>query len=106
MSIMVGVGRGAAAGILIKNAEALERMERVEALVVDKTGTVTEGKPRVIAIVTAPGQAEHDALPLAAGLARSSEHPLAAALVASRSEERRVGKECVRTCRTRWSPYH
>jgi Cu+-exporting ATPase len=83
MSIMVGVGKGATAGVLIKNAEALERMETVDTLVVDKTGTLTEGKPRVTAVVTAPGFAETDILSLAASLERSSEHPLAAAIVAS-----------------------
>ena len=81
MSIGVGVGKGASAGILIKSAEALERMEKVAALLVDKTGTLTEGKPKVTAVVTAPGTAETDLLPLAASLERSSEHPLAAAIV-------------------------
>jgi P-type Cu+ transporter len=80
MSIMVGVGRGAQAGVLIKNAEALERMEKVDTLVVDKTGTLTEGKPKVIAVVTAPGFAEKDVLRLAAGVERASEHPLARAI--------------------------
>ena len=83
MSIGVGIGKGAAAGVLIKSAEALERMEKVDTLVVDKTGTLTEGKPRVVAIVTAPGLLEADLLPLAASLERSSEHPLAAAIVAA-----------------------
>jgi len=81
MSIMVGVGRGAQAGVLIKNAEALERMERVDTLVVDKTGTLTEGKPKVVAIVAAPGRDEGDVLRLAASVERSSEHPLARAIV-------------------------
>jgi P-type Cu+ transporter len=83
MSIMVGVGKGAGAGVLIRSAEALERMEKVDTLVVDKTGTLTEGKPRVVAIVPAPGISETDLLRLAAGLERSSEHPLAAAIVAA-----------------------
>jgi len=83
MSIGVGVGKGAGAGVLIKSAEALERMEKVNTLVVDKTGTLTEGKPRVTAIVAAAGLPEADILPLAAGLERSSEHPLAAAIVAA-----------------------
>jgi Cu+-exporting ATPase len=83
MSIMVGVGKGASAGVLIKNAEALERFEKVDALVVDKTGTLTEGKPRVTAMVAAPGIDESSLLSLAASLERSSEHPLAAAIVAS-----------------------
>ena len=78
MSIMVGVGRGAQAGVLIKNAEALERMEKVDTLVVDKTGTLTEGKPKVVAVVPAPGFAETDVLRLAASVERASEHPLAA----------------------------
>ncbi len=83
MSIMVGVGRGATAGVLIKNAEALERFEKVDTLVVDKTGTLTEGKPRVVAVVPAAGFDEGGILSLAASLERSSEHPLGAAIVAS-----------------------
>jgi P-type Cu+ transporter len=86
MSIMVGVGRGAQAGVLIKNAEALERMEKVDTLVVDKTGTLTEGKPKVVAVVPAPGFAENDVLRLAAGVERASEHPLARAIVDAASE--------------------
>jgi P-type Cu+ transporter len=86
MSIMVGVGKGASAGVLIKNAEALERMEKVDTLVVDKTGTLTEGKPKVVAVVPAPGLTDADVLPLAASLERSSEHPLAAAIVAAARE--------------------
>ena len=81
MSIGVAIGKGAGAGVLIKSAEALERMEKVNTLVVDKTGTLTEGKPRVTAIVPAAGLSEADILPLAASLERSSEHPLAAAIV-------------------------
>jgi P-type Cu+ transporter len=81
MSIMVGVGRGAQVGVLIKNAEALERMEKVDTLVVDKTGTLTEGKPKVVAVVPAPGFAEKDVLRLAAAVERASEHPLARAIV-------------------------
>ncbi|MCW5645906.1 MAG: copper-translocating P-type ATPase, partial [Sphingopyxis sp.] len=81
MSIMVGVGRGAEAGVLIKNAEALERMEKVDTLVVDKTGTLTEGRPSVVAIEVADGFDETDLLRIAASLERSSEHPLAAAIV-------------------------
>ena len=83
MSIMVGVGRGAQAGVLIKNAEALERMEKVDALVVDKTGTLTEGKPSVVAIVPANGFEESEALRLAASVEQASEHPLARAIVAA-----------------------
>jgi P-type Cu+ transporter len=86
MSIMVGVGRGAQAGVLIRNAEALERMEKVDTLVVDKTGTLTEGKPKVTAIVTAPGFDETDVLRLAASVERASEHPLADAIVRSARE--------------------
>jgi Cu+-exporting ATPase len=86
MSIGVGIGKGAAAGVLIKSAEALERMEKVNTLVVDKTGTLTEGKPRVTAVVPAAGLTEADLLPLAAGLERSSEHPLAAAIVSAAKE--------------------
>jgi P-type Cu+ transporter len=86
MSIMVGVGRGAQAGVLIKNAEALERMEKVDTLVVDKTGTLTEGKPKVVAIVPAEGFNETDLLRLAATVERASEHPLADAIVRSAKE--------------------
>ena len=82
MSIMVGTGRGATAGVLIKNAEALEVLEKVDTLVVDKTGTLTEGKPRLAALVAVPGQGENEILRLAASLERGSEHPLAAAIVA------------------------
>ena len=81
MSIGVGVGKGAGVGVLIKSAEALEHMEKVDTLIIDKTGTLTEGKPRVTAIVTAEGLSESEILPLAASLERSSEHPLAAAIV-------------------------
>jgi len=81
MSIMVGVGRGAQAGVLIKNAEALERMEKVDTLVVDKTGTLTEGKPKLVAVVAAEGLDENEVLRLAASLERASEHPLARAIV-------------------------
>lgn len=81
MSIMVGVGRGAQAGVLIKNAEALERMEKIDTLVVDKTGTLTEGKPKVVSIVPAAGFAADDILRLAASVERASEHPLADAIV-------------------------
>ncbi len=86
MSVMVGVGRGARAGILVRNAEALERMEKVDTLVVDKTGTLTEGKPR-LALAEAHGNvAEAAMLRLAAGLAQASEHPLAAAIVEAARE--------------------
>jgi P-type Cu+ transporter len=88
MSIMVGVGRGAQAGVLIKNAEALERMEKVDTLVVDKTGTLTEGKPKVVAIAPAPGFDEAQVLQLAASVERGSEHPLAAAIVAAAAERK------------------
>ncbi|WP_298356441.1 heavy metal translocating P-type ATPase [Rhodoblastus sp.] len=83
MSIMVGVGRGARAGVLIKNAEALERMEKVDTLVIDKTGTLTEGKPAVTAIAPAQGFDESEVLRLAASVERASEHPLARAIVTS-----------------------
>ena len=83
MSIMVGVGKGAQNGVLIKNAEALERFEKVDTLVVDKTGTLTEGKPAVTAIVPAEGIAEDELLRLAASVEQASEHPLAAAIVAA-----------------------
>ncbi|MCK1739955.1 heavy metal translocating P-type ATPase [Bradyrhizobium sp. 139] len=87
MSIMVGVGRGAQAGVLIKNAEALERMEKIDTLVVDKTGTLTEGKPKVVAIVPAAGFAEDDILRWAASVERASEHPLADAIVRAAKEK-------------------
>jgi Cu+-exporting ATPase len=86
MSIMVGVGRGARSGVLIKSAEALERFEKVDTLVLDKTGTLTEGRPRVVAVATAPGFAPDELLRLAASLERSSEHPLATAILAAAKE--------------------
>ena len=86
MSIMVGVGRGAQSGVLIKNAEALERFERIDTLVVDKTGTLTEGKPRVTAIRPIMGTSESDLLRLSASIERASEHPLATAIVRSALE--------------------
>jgi Cu+-exporting ATPase len=90
MSIMVGVGRGAQAGVLIRNAEALERMEKIDTLVVDKTGTLTEGKPRLVAIEAAEGFREDDLLRLAASVERSSEHPLADAIVAAAKQRNLV----------------
>ena len=81
MSIMVGVGRGAQSGVLIKNAEALELLHKADTLVIDKTGTLTEGKPSVTAVQTAPGFEEAELLRLSASLERNSEHPLAAAIV-------------------------
>ncbi|MBI5261494.1 MAG: heavy metal translocating P-type ATPase [Bradyrhizobium sp.] len=93
MSIMVGVGRGAQAGVLIKNAEALERMERINTLVVDKTGTLTEGKPKVVAIVPAEGLVEDEILRLAASVERASEHPLADAIVrAAKDKQLNLGQ--------------
>jgi P-type Cu+ transporter len=86
MSIMVGVGKGAGAGVLIKNAEALERFEKIDTLVVDKTGTLTEGKPRVVALIPTEDFDEDTILSLGASLERGSEHPLAAAIVASAKE--------------------
>jgi P-type Cu+ transporter len=86
MAIMVGVGRGAQAGVLIKNAQALERMERIDTLVIDKTGTLTQGKPKVVAIVAAAGFEENDILRLAASAEQASEHPLAAAITAAAAE--------------------
>ena len=81
MSIMVGVGRGAQSGILIRDAEALERLERIDTLVIDKTGTLTEGKPKVVSIIPADGFDESALLRLAAGVERGSEHPLARAIL-------------------------
>ena len=90
MSIMVGVGRGAQAGVLIKNAEALERLEKVDTLVVDKTGTLTVGKPTVVALKPAPGVSEETLLKLAASLERGSEHPLAAAILRAAADRNLV----------------
>ncbi len=87
MSIMVGTGRGAGEGILIRNAEALETMEKVNILVVDKTGTLTEGKPRVSALIPAPGEDEGQLLQTIASLEKASEHPLAAAILAAAKEK-------------------
>jgi Cu+-exporting ATPase len=87
MSIMVGVGRGAQAGVLIKNAESLERMEKIDTLVVDKTGTLTEGKPKVTQIVAAQGFTEDSLLALAASLEQGSEHPLAHAIAVAAKEK-------------------
>jgi len=94
MSIMVGVGRGAELGVLIKNAEALERMEKVDTLVVDKTGTLTEGKPAVTAIVPSEGFEESTILGLAASVEKASEHPLAVAIVAA-AATRNIGTSVV-----------
>ena len=95
MSIMVGVGRGATAGVLIRDAEALEALERVDTLVVDKTGTLTEGKPAVVRVIAnggtpngSPGRTEDEILRLAASLERASEHPLAGAILAAAAERK------------------
>ncbi|KAF0169926.1 MAG: heavy metal translocating P-type ATPase, partial [Caulobacteraceae bacterium] len=93
MSVMVGIGRGAQYGVLIKNAEALERFEKIDTLVVDKTGTLTEGKPRVTAVHAAAGVAENDLLAIAASLERASEHPLALAIVQTAAERGLALKE-------------
>jgi P-type Cu+ transporter len=82
MSIMVGTGRGATAGVLIKNVEALEVLEKVDTVVIDKTGTLTEGKPKLTTVEVVPGGNESEVLRLAASLEKASEHPLAAAIVA------------------------
>jgi Cu+-exporting ATPase len=86
MAIMVGTGRGATVGVLVKNAEALERLERVDTLVVDKTGTLTEGKPKLVSVVLLGARPEIDAVRFAAALEQSSEHPLAAAILAAARE--------------------
>jgi Cu+-exporting ATPase len=99
MSVMVATGRGAAAGILVKNAEALERLAAVDVVVIDKTGTLTEGKPRLTAIETAAGFDEARLLGLVAGIERASEHPLAAAIVAA-ANERRVAAGAATDVRT------
>src|SRR5437588_2300270 len=83
MAIMVGTGRGAIAGVLIRNAEALETIERVDTLVVDKTGTLTEGKPRLMSVVATPPWGGSDVLRIAATLERASEHPLATSIVSA-----------------------
>jgi Cu+-exporting ATPase len=88
MSIMVGTGRGAQAGVLIRNAEALERMEKIDTLVVDKTGTLTEGRPKLTSVVAAAGFAEQRVLQIAASLERGSEHPLAAAILRGAKDRR------------------
>ena len=82
MSIMVGTGRGATAGVLVKNAEALESLEKIDTLIVDKTGTLTEGKPRLVSVIPLNGTNEPELLRLAASVERGSEHPLASAIVA------------------------
>jgi Cu+-exporting ATPase len=94
MSITVGIGKGATLGVLIKNAEALEIMEKVDTLVVDKTGTLTEGKPRLVSLKTRNGATEEEVLRLAASIERGSEHPLAAAIIAGAKER---GIEPVKT---------
>ncbi|MBI3862250.1 MAG: copper-translocating P-type ATPase [Planctomycetia bacterium] len=99
MSIMVGVGRGAQAGVLVKNAEALERLERVTTLVVDKTGTLTEGKPRLMDVAPAIGFDANEFLRLAASLEQSSEHPLAAAIIHG-ARERGLALETARDFRS------
>jgi len=86
MSIMVGTGRGALAGVLIKDAAALEKLERIDTLVVDKTGTLTQGKPALASITTAQGADENDVLQFAASLEQASEHPLASAIVGAATE--------------------
>lgn len=88
MSVMVGVGRGAHAGVLVKNAGALELMEKITTLVVDKTGTLTEGKPRVTKVIAVGGETEDELLRLAASAEQQSEHPLAAAIVAAARERK------------------
>jgi Cu+-exporting ATPase len=90
MAIMVGTGRGASVGVLIRDADALERLARVDTLVVDKTGTLTEGRPQVTALAAAPGWTESEVLKLAAAVERGSAHPLAAAIVRA-AEARQIG---------------
>jgi len=94
MSIMVGTGRGAQAGVLIRNAEALEAFESIDTLVVDKTGTLTLGQPRLTGIVSVPGYGEHDVLAMAAAVEKGSEHPLAEAIVTA-AEEKNLQLEAV-----------
>ncbi len=99
MSIMVGVGRGAQEGVLVKNAEALESLEKVDTLVVDKTGTLTEGKPRLMDVLPSDGLEVNDLLRLAASLEQSSEHPLAAAIVQG-AKERKITLDAVKDFRS------
>jgi Cu+-exporting ATPase len=99
MSIMVGIGHGAGAGVLVKNAEVLELMEKVDTLIVDKTGTLTEGRPRVAALIPAPGTTDLDVLRLAASIERGSEHPLAAAILRA-AAERNIGLRAARSFRS------
>jgi P-type Cu+ transporter len=94
MSIMVGVGRGAHSGILIRDAQALERMEAIDTLVIDKTGTLTEGKPKVVRVIAAEGFGESDLLRLAASVEQGSEHPLAQAIIAA-ARERKLASAAV-----------
>ena len=86
MSIMVASGKGASAGVLFKNAEAIERLRDVDTLVVDKTGTLTEGRPKLVAVTGSAGMEENVLLGLVAGLERGSEHPLAEAIVEGRKD--------------------
>ena len=99
MSIMVGTGRGATAGVLVKNAEALELMEKIDTIVIDKTGTLTLGKPKLLAVAPAAGFEEIEVLGLAAALERGSEHPLAAAIVEG-AQERGIDIEAARDFET------
>ncbi|MTV16391.1 MULTISPECIES: heavy metal translocating P-type ATPase [Bradyrhizobium] len=94
MSIMVGVGRGAHSGILIRDAQALERMEAIDTLVIDKTGTLTEGKPKVVRVIAAAGFGESDLLCIAASVEQGSEHPLAQAVIAA-ARERKLASAAV-----------
>ncbi len=100
MSIMVGVGRGARLGILIRDADALQRLETIDTLVIDKTGTLTEGKPKVVGIHAAFGFDEAETLRLAASVERASEHPLGAAIIAA-ARERNLGLGDVRDFESR-----
>jgi len=100
IAIMVGTGRGAHAGVLIKNAEALEILEKVDTLVVDKTGTLTEGKPRVVSVVAAPGESDSELLRLVASVEQGSEHPLGAAVL-SAAKERGLALAAVQSFQSR-----
>ena len=96
MSIMVGIGRGAHAGILIRDAQALEQLESIDTLVIDKTGTLTEGKPKVVAMIPAAGVDESELLRLAASVERGSEHPLARAILDAAQERGLALSRCQR----------
>src|SRR3546814_19349424 len=104
-AVLSGVARAARGGVLIKGSGPLETLGSLHALAFDKTGTLTEGRPRITDIVAASGVSDDELMKIAVAVESLSDHPLAEAIARVRSEERRVGKECVSTFRSRWSPY-